>query len=436
MRRAPTTFSLLLGLLVVALTVALALAAVLSLHASRRVTGETYGRLVAATAIAVDELSRRSDPPSQRALATLADMDVHINAGLPPPPSARRIAPVVNEVGQIAGRLLGDPSRVVVSQTPDSRIWVRSANDPSRWIILRALSYRRELLGPTLLTTLVAGLIALAVATAAARMLTRPLERLSANASALLAGAPMRDTPDGSPLEVRRLASAIGAAGERQRQVARERELMLAGISHDLRTPLARLRLALELGDANDPQRRQAMVADLAQLDGALEQCLSFVRDGSDEPLRDIDIATLSGQLLATHARPDDWQLDGPAALHATVRPTLLRRAIGNLMDNAERHGAPPFRLALAADNETLVVRVSDHGPGVDPALLERLGQPFLRGDHARTSAGSGLGLSIVKRAAEVHGGTLQLESRKATGGGLVATIRIPNALKRQPGVV
>ena len=433
MKRSPTTFSLLLGLLAVALTLALALAAVLSLHASRRVTGETYGRLVAATVIATDELSRRSDPASQRTLAALADMDVHIDAGPPPPPSGRRIAPVVKEVGQIAGRVLGDPSRVVVPQAADSQIWVRSANDPSRWISLRALSYRREALGSTLLTTLLAGLIALAVAAAAARMLTRPLERLSANASALLAGAPMRDTLEGSPLEVRRLADAIGAAGERQHQVARERELMLAGISHDLRTPLARLRLALELGDASDPQRREAMVADLEQLDGALEQCLSFVRDGSDEPLRDIDVATLAGQLLAVHARPDDWQLDGPAPLHATVRPTLLRRAIGNLMDNAERHGAPPFRLALAADDQTLVVRVADHGPGADPALLERLGQPFLRGDQARTSAGSGLGLSIVKRAAELHGGTLQLESRRANGGGLVATIRIPNALKRQP---
>jgi two-component system osmolarity sensor histidine kinase EnvZ len=175
------------------------------------------------------------------------------------------------------------------------------------------------------------------------------------------------------------------------------------------------------------------MVADLEQLDNALEQCLSFVRDGRDEALREIDIATLSGQLLAAHARPDDWQLDGPPLLHATVRPTLLRRAIGNLMDNAERHGAPPFRLSLSVDQDALVVRVADHGGGVSAELLERLGQPFLRGDHARTSAGSGLGLSIVKRAAELHGGSLLLQSRKANGCGLVATIRIPNALKRQP---
>lgn len=433
MKRAPTTFSLLLGLLTLALALALTLAAIFSLRASRQVTGETYGKLVAATVTATDELSRRTDPAAQRTVAMLAGMGVHIEAGPPPALTTRRIAPVVNEVGEITGQVLGDPSRVVVSQAGGSQIWVRSSSDPGRWITMHALSYRRQVLGSTLLTTLVAGLIALAIASAAARLLTRPLERLSANASALLAGAPMRDTLDGSPLEVRRLAGAIGAAGEQQRYVARERELMLAGISHDLRTPLARLRLALELGDANDPQRREAMVADLEQLDSALEQCLSFVRDGRDEPLRDIDIATLAGQLLASHARPDDWQLDGPALLQAMVRPTLLRRAIGNLMDNAERYGAPPFRLSLMADQDTLVIRVADHGAGVSPELLERLGQPFLRGDQARTSAGSGLGLSIVKRAAELHGGNLLLQSRKANGCGLVATIRIPNALKRQP---
>jgi len=428
MKRAPTTFSLLFGLLAIALVVALTLAAGFSLRASRRVTGETYGRLVAATVIATDELSRRTDPAAQRALAELHDMDVHVENGVPPE-SARRIAPIVTDVGKVAGRTLGDPSRVTVVQTPDAQIWVRSANNPARWITLHALNYRRQVLGSTLLSTLFAGLVALVGAAAAARWLARPLERLSANAGALLAGAPMRETLDGSPREVCLLADAIGAAGERQRSIAHERELMLAGISHDLRTPLARLRLALELGDAADAQRREAMVADLEQLDGALEQCLAFVRDGSDEPLREADIATVVGQLLATYAQPDEWHLDMPATLYATVRPTLLRRAIGNLMDNAERHGMPPFRLSLHNDQGTLVLRVADHGPGVDAALLKRLGQPFVRGDHARTSTGSGLGLSIVKRAAELHGGTLQLQLRRSNGGGLVATIRIPNAI-------
>ncbi|MDE2154471.1 MAG: hypothetical protein KGJ32_01050 [Xanthomonadaceae bacterium] len=432
MKRAPATFSLLLGLLALALTLALALAAVLSMRTGRQVTGKIYGRLVAAAALATDELSARSDPDSMRILGELRALGIRADVAEAPPAGAGRTAPVVEDVGRIAGRMLGDPSRVVVTRTAASptrpsgaQIWIRSTSKPGRWIVLHALDYRNEMIGSTLLAALIAGLIALAVAAIAARRLTRPLESLAANAHALLAGNPMREVLHGSPREVHHLADAIGAAGARLRGAARERELMLAGISHDLRTPLARLRLALELGDASDPERREAMVADLQQLDSALEQCLSFVRDGSDEALREIDMATVLGQLLALREHPDDWQLDGPALLPFAVRPTLLRRAIGNLMDNAERHGAAPFRLGMGFDDEHFFLCVADHGPGAPPALLDRLGQPFLRGDPSRGGAGTGLGLSIVKRAAELHGGTLQL--RNAPGGGLVATIRLPS---------
>jgi two-component system osmolarity sensor histidine kinase EnvZ len=421
-KRVPTTFTLMLGLLVLALTLALGLAAMLSLRAGMHVSADTYGRLVAATAIATDELSVQANPPSAHALDALGRVGVHV-VSTPPPPRAR-VAPLIREVGATAGRLLGDPSRVQVTQTPEAHIWVRSARDPSRWIVMRALSYRREVIDSTLVTTLVAGLIALAMAVLAARLLTRPLERLAANAKALLAGESMHATLHGSPREVRRLAQAIGDAGARQREAARERELMLAGISHDLRTPLARLRLALELGDAADPQRREAMITDLDELDTSLEQCLAYVRDGSDETLREIDIATLLGQLLALREHPDDWQLDGLALLPTVVRPTLLRRAIGNLMDNAERYGAAPFTVTLRCEADHCCVRVADAGPGVPTSLLDQLGRPFLRGDAARGGKGSGLGLSIVMRAAELHGGKLDLAI--GDGGGFVATLRIP----------
>jgi two-component system osmolarity sensor histidine kinase EnvZ len=167
------------------------------------------------------------------------------------------------------------------------------------------------------------------------------------------------------------------------------------------------------------------MVADLDELDAALEQCLAFVRDGRDEALRDCDVATLVGQLLALRAQPDDWTLEGTTPLHATLRPTLLRRAIGNLMDNAERYGAAPFRIALERGNGWLSLAVEDRGPGVPDDLLAQLGKPFVRGDHARSGIGVGLGLSIVARAAELHGGNLSLGHGEH--GGFVAVLRIPD---------
>jgi len=425
-KRAPTTFSLVLGLTALAVLLALTLAAVLSTRSRLRTVSRTYGQLVATTALAADQLATRDDPGSMRALKALRSLGVRFS-DTPPPPPLPRLAPMAESVSREAGALLGDTTRVAITPSlRSSQIWVRSRHDPRRWIVLQSVGYRLRIVHSTLTLTVLAGLVTLVAAGLGARRLTRPLERLSAQASALLAGDPaIRRQLYGSPYEVQQLAEAIDQAGQRLRHAARERELMLAGVSHDLRTPLARLRLALELGDAGDPQLRGAMVTDLQELDSALEQCQAFVRDGGDEAMRDMDLATLAGQLLALRRQPDDWRLEGAAHLNVPAYPTLLRRAIGNLMDNAERYGRPPFLLDLGSDGRHCFVRVADHGPGVPPGLLERLGQPFLRGDPARGGGGSGLGLSIVKRAAERHGGTLDL--RNGEHAGLVATLSFPH---------
>lgn len=424
MKRAPTTFSLILALLVAALLLALTLGGVLSTRAGLRGLGDSYGRLVAATASSVDALAGRDDAASRDMLTRLGQSNVRLTRESPPP-SRRPVLPMVRQIGDVAGQLLGDPSRVVVVQRPEAQIWVRSVHRPGEWIVMQAVSFRRQVVRSMLTLMLFAGLVAFAIATLAARLLTRPLERLAAHAPALIGGQPMQDQLRGTPREVRELADALGAAGESLRQGARERELMLAGISHDLRTPLARLRLALELGDADDPARREAMVTDLEELDGALAQCLAYVRDGSDEPVREIDLVTLLVQLMALRRQPDDWHYEGPDSVRLRSRPSLLRRALGNLMDNAERYGAAPFRVAVQLRDDGVQVSVEDRGAGVPDALLPQLGRPFLRGNPARSgTAGSGLGLSIVKRAAELCGGHLQLQNRD--GGGFIATLVLP----------
>ncbi len=424
MKRGPTTFVLVLGTVVLALAIALSLAVVLRTQLGLRVIAATYGHLATAAALAADAIDARHDPDAERTKAELRRVGLRFENGHPPA-STVTLAPSVQQVGRTVGNLLGDPSRAVAVQTPDSQIWVRSAHHRDRWIVLQAASFRHEVILSALWVSAIAGLIALLVAGVTARILTRPLVRLSAHASSLLGGAPMDAPLRGSPREVRQLAAAIGAAGATLRGAADERELMLAGISHDLRTPLARLRLALELGDAEDPQRREAMVADLDELDAALEQCLAFVRDGRDEALREIDLAALAGQLLALRTPAEDWCLEGPAALRASVRPTLLRRALSNLLDNAQRYGAAPFRVALARQSGWLALSVQDSGPGVPAELLARLGKPFVRGDAARSGVGVGLGLSIVARAAELHGGQLVL--RNGEHRGFIATLRLPD---------
>jgi two-component system osmolarity sensor histidine kinase EnvZ len=421
MRRGPSTFLLVLALIASALLVALTLAGWLSLRTGARTVGDTYAPLAVATALAFDDLSARDDPEARATFARIEHSGVHFSDQAPPPQATR---PMLVMLARNMGISLGDPSRVVVSQPPDPKIWVRSARDPTRWIVMQAVNYREQVIDSTVLTTLLAGIVVLVAAALGARVLTRPLERLARNAGALLDGGPTDDLLHSSPREVRSLAVAIGDAGERLRSAARERELMLAGVSHDLRTPLARLRIALELGDAGDPVRRDAMVDDLSQLDGALEQCLAFVRDGRDEAQREIDIVTIAGQLIGLRAQPENWRLDAPPSMQVNVRPMLMRRALANLIDNAERYGEAPYDLTLWRDDGDLLIAVADCGNGVREELLGKLGQPFLRGDPARGGGGSGLGLSIVARIAKLHGGSLRL--RNLDNGGFEAQLSVP----------
>lgn len=422
MKRKPTTFGLVLALLTLALLLALGLSAALSVRANRGFAADIYARLASATALATEQLSPRHDVDAARTLAKLQALGVRFADG-EPPSSTVRVAPIAQAVGRRVREQLGAAAHVVVVQNPDTHIWIGSAKTPGRWVVMSEPSNRERMFASSVSIAVLAGLIALAIAALLARLLTRPLERLACRAGAILNGEPV--PLDGSSREVEHLAQAFREAGARLRGSARERELMLAGISHDLRTPLARLRLALELGDAGDEQRRAAMVDDLEELDGALEQCLAFVRDGRDEAPEPIDLATLAGQLLGLRHEPDAWQLDGADRLPITARPRLLRRALGNLMDNAERHGAAPFRVVLGHDARGSFVRVADSGLGVPPALLPQLGRPFLRGDRARSTAGTGLGIGIAMRAAELHGGVLELAN--APGGGFVATLRLPD---------
>jgi two-component system osmolarity sensor histidine kinase EnvZ len=415
---------LILGLLAVALLLASGLSAALWVRAGERMIGGMDSRLAVSTALAADELAARSDAGSAAALAHMQHLGLRFSS-TPPPSSRIRRAPLLAELGRTVGSLIGDPSRVTVTQSPEPEIWIRSARDPQRWIVLQGTSNRRSLIASALLTGGIAGSIVLLLSALVARILTRPLERLAFNAPAWLHGGLPDSTLRGSPREVRHLAAAIGGAAESLREAAHERELMLAGVSHDLRTPLARLRVALELGDARDPTLSAAMTADLEELDTALEQCLAFVREGRDEALRHIDLATITGQLLTLRNHPEEWSLDSPPTLFLTVRPTLMRRALGNLMENAERYGHAPFEMSLRREPAQICIRIADNGPGVSQDLLGRLCRPFVRGDAARGGGGNGLGLSIVARAVELHGGKLQLRNRDS--GGFEARISLPD---------
>lgn len=275
------------------------------------------------------------------------------------------------------------------------------------------------------------GLAALSLSLAGAYLLvfriTRPLKALAGAAIEIGRGHTPAPVEESGPSEMTTLARAFNQMSADLARLDSDRALILAGISHDLRTPLTRLRMSIELSGA-DPATQESMALDIEEMDQTIGQFLDFARDVSGEALQETDLAGLLKDLAANYSRRGKLLETNLAALPGChVRPQGLRRAVANLIDNALRHAGEglPVLLALRQDKQEICIEVCDRGPGIPAEEIERLKLPFARLDQARGNvSGAGLGLAIVDRIARSHGGMLSLLARE--GSGLVARISLP----------
>jgi signal transduction histidine kinase len=284
--------------------------------------------------------------------------------------------------------------------------------------------------GPWMMTLLFAVISVTLLGLWAARALTAPLSSFAkaAESFSLNGAAPL---PERGPEEIRSVARALNRMRERITGLIDDRTKMLAAISHDLRTPITRMRLRSEF--IEDETHRSRMLDDLDQMRSMLESVLSFLRNGRRlEAMTLVDIASTL-QLITDQFGDMGRKVayDGPAHAMATVRPDDLHRAVTNLVENAARFGAEAvIRLRVSPDQFT--IDVEDDGPGISDALKQNMLEPFVRGDDARNmdeAAGFGLGLSITNAIVLAHGGALSLHDRQPHG--LVVRMRLP---VRQPG--
>jgi two-component system osmolarity sensor histidine kinase EnvZ len=270
-----------------------------------------------------------------------------------------------------------------------------------------------------------AALLALALAGAwlIASNIARPLAALTRAAGRLGRGAPHQSLAEEGPRELKSLAAAFNRMASDLESMERERAMVLAGISHDLRTPLSRMRLALEMSGA-EAGAAGAMIADIDEIDTIIGQFLDFAR-GVNEQKAPQDLGALMDELADHYTRlGKKILLEKDSVAPFRFARMALRRALGNLIDNALRYGREPIELELKNRNGMVVIEVRDRGPGIPPGEAERLKRPFTRLDDARSGpAGAGLGLAIVERVARAHGGTLELAPRE--GGGLVARLTL-----------
>jgi signal transduction histidine kinase len=256
--------------------------------------------------------------------------------------------------------------------------------------------------------------------------LTAPLSAFAKAAESFSLNSAPAPLPERGPEEIRSVAKALNRMRERISTLIDDRTKMLAAISHDLRTPITRMRLRSEF--IEDHVQRSHMLGDLDQMRSMLESVLSFLRnDRKSESMTLIDIA--STLLLITDQFSDMGHkvaYDGPQHAVVTARPDDLHRSITNLVENAVRFGAEAT-IRLGVSPNTVTIDIEDDGPGISDARKQAVLEPFVRGDDARNmdeTAGFGLGLSIARAIVLAHGGELSLNDRQPHG--LIVRIELP----------
>ena len=346
-------------------------------------------------------------PPRADGLLPVIETNVRSRLGLD-----TRFASVVNEM----------PGFWVSFQIEDDEYWLMLENER-----LESGS-RIQLLGWATLTMLMSLLGAVFISS----LINQPLARLTAATRAIARGQPTEPLPEEGPTEIKEANRSFNQMVADLERIDSDRAVILAGISHDLRTPITRMLLEVEMAHLPD-SARSGMQADLAQMDAIIGQFLDYARPNDSANFARIDLSNLLTEAVQEAARFPDVHIKGDIAADVQVLgdEVELKRLFTNLVENARRYGKTgdtsivDLDLTCRIDGAGVLIEFSDHGAGILQEDMERLLRPFTRLDSARGQAnGAGLGLAIVDRIVKRHGGVLRLESR--TGGGLKIVITLP----------
>lgn len=317
---------------------------------------------------------------------------------------------------------LGHPVQVYFQFKPVPRLWISAPTQTPMWVS-EELSFIQQY-SPGIIIGWVLGvpLMSIMAIVVLARQLNRPLKRLQL--AAIRVGRGLHSTQldvYSGPTEIRAVNRAFNLMTQQIQQAERERTVMLAGISHDLRTPLTRMRLTAEM--MSDRDMAHGMIADVEDMDAILDQFIAFMRDGSEEKRELVDLNGLLMDVAQQFEHQIEVRVEAGDIPPLLLRRLSFKRLLANLVQNACRYGSGPVELRTESSGGQVLLHCRDHGPGIDPARVQDLMEPFQRGEQARTSQGSGLGLAIVARIVRQHNGRMTLTNHPE--GGLHIQIRL-----------
>ena len=345
-------------------------------------------------------------------------------------------APIISAPGLLPyGRALEQALRVRLGK--DVHVRLENLNEATYVLDIPApqgrlqISFPQRRVGtyPYLAVALSFGLSAslgLAVAIALARKLTSPLRALNAAAQQVSAGQyPQLSNPNGVT-ELDTLARSFNQMGQEVQRLLNNRSTLLAGVSHDLRSPIARMRMALELAQPRlEVAQYQAMERYLEQMNQLISDYLNFAQSGAQRPTQSIDLAQFLQDLCLETSSDTPPQFSG-SSLTVKADPLALERVVGNLLDNAQRYGAAPISVSLQSDHQNALIHISDCGRGIPPTDRETVFEPFTRLESSRNckTGGTGLGLAIVREICRCNGWQIQLQDNQPQG--LTAQLILP----------
>jgi two-component system osmolarity sensor histidine kinase EnvZ len=387
------------------------------------------GALVATQIDTLDAaLSRVPTAERDRLLEQInRDGEILVSANARPPvetPSHSMLSDLFQRT--VSSRVLRSiPLRWNYGQQPEVWADVRVAGEHC-WLVLPVrLLVRDGWLGSTVSLVLAMALMATIVALLIQRRINRPLQEIAAAARKLGEGGHPERLPLYSSSELATVANQFNAMTASLEAMESSRAIMLAGISHDIRTPLTKLRLSLAM---EHPSLEGPVSRYIEQIDAVLGQFLDYGRTAGDEPTIEGDLNTLIMQIAGEfEERGTRFALDLQQLPTLRFRPVAMLRAIRNLMDNAVKYGMQGLEVRSWHDAEAIGIAVLDSGPGISSSDSERLLQPFIRADAGRSaSSGTGLGLAIADRVARLHNGRLRLAPRVT--GGLEVCVTLPRS--------
>jgi two-component system osmolarity sensor histidine kinase EnvZ len=346
------------------------------------------------------------------------------------------LSPIEQTLAERLSTGLGEHITIKVQLMQERRqIWVSvHVLGAPYWLVVPMGRYRENFLSLMMLASLLAALSTVLVASAIAWRTSKPISLVVAASSELEMGrTPLPLAEDSGPREVRALAQGFNRMARALEISASERRLMLAGLSHDLRTPLTRLKLMVEMQEEGID--KPGMLSDIDELSSMVRQFIDFARSEEKPRNEPVALAELASSVVARFAREHvQIQLSIQDEPEIQADPLALERLLGNLLDNARRYGRGPIEVSVSSTPQHALLTVSDHGDGIPANLRQAALAPFERlSSHRGTDGGSGLGLAIVSRIVKQHGGILALDDTPS--GGLSVKISLPRAVDTQQPV-